>query len=79
MELSLNKKRFFEFFFWIFEIEIQFWTFPKKMTLLATWLFDFKNIVFTVFLNLKYKTRQSSLCWFSFISKYIISSLLATF
>ena len=79
MQLSQKQKSLHEFFLEFLKFRFNFEHFQKKMALIATWLFAFKNMVFTVFLNCKYKTRQSSLCWFSFIPKYITYSLIARF
>ena len=57
MYLCQKQETFSEFFFEILKFRFNFEHFQKKMTLIATWLFGFKNIMFTVFLNCNCKTR----------------------
>ena len=57
MYLCQKQETFSEFFFEILKFRFNFEHFQKKMTLIATGLFGFKNIMFTVFLNCKCKTR----------------------
>ena len=66
MQLSQKQKSLYEFFLEFLKFRFNFEHFQKKMALIASWLFAFKNIVFYSFSELQVQNTSVKLMLIQF-------------